>query len=121
MMQTIRRNINRRWNHGRFLPFVAMTLALACMAGTLRPKPTPANPLPLRKPKREIESVVEGFLWIDAEDFADYGGWWLDTQFVHLMGSARPGCSRSGSTTSDGLLSAPGVRPPPPPSHRAGN
>jgi len=41
-----------------------------------------------RKPKRDIQAVKEGFLWIDAEDFGNYGGWWLDTQFVHLMGSA---------------------------------
>ncbi len=41
----------------------------------------------LRKPRREITMVQDGFLWIDAEDFADYGGWWLDTQFVQLMGS----------------------------------
>lgn len=41
-----------------------------------------------RKPAREVEQVVPGTLWIDAEDFADYGGWWLDTKFVHLMGSA---------------------------------
>jgi len=40
-----------------------------------------------RKPPREATMVVDGFLWIDAEDFADYGGWTLDTQFVHLMGS----------------------------------
>jgi hypothetical protein len=41
-----------------------------------------------RKPAREVTEVEPGFLWVDAEDFADYGGWWLDTQFVHLMGSA---------------------------------
>ena len=40
-----------------------------------------------RKPPREVTMVVDGFLWIDAEDFADYGGWRLDTQFVYLMGS----------------------------------
>ncbi len=40
-----------------------------------------------RKPPREVTEVVDGFLWIDAEDFSDYGGWTLDTQFVHLMGS----------------------------------
>ncbi len=28
------------------------------------------------------------FLWIDAEAFDHYGGWTLDTQYVHLMGSA---------------------------------
>jgi len=41
-----------------------------------------------KKPTREITMAKDGFLWIDAEDFADYGGWLLDTQFVHLMGSA---------------------------------
>ena len=41
-----------------------------------------------KKPSREIGVVRDGFLWIDAEDFADYGGWSLDTQFTHLMGSA---------------------------------
>lgn len=41
----------------------------------------------LRKPPREITMLQDGFLWIDAEDFSDYGGWLLDTQFVHLMGS----------------------------------
>ncbi|NQT51640.1 FAD-dependent oxidoreductase [bacterium] len=42
----------------------------------------------LRKPPKKIAMVKDGFLWIDAEDFDDYGGWWLDTQFVHLMGSS---------------------------------
>ena len=41
-----------------------------------------------RKPAGEIPMIVPGFLWIDAEDFQQYGGWLLDTQFVHLMGSA---------------------------------
>ncbi len=41
-----------------------------------------------RKPLRPVGMVQAGFIWIDAEDFADYGGWTLDTQFVHLMGSA---------------------------------
>ena len=41
-----------------------------------------------RKPPREVREVTPGFLWIDAEDFADYGGWWIDTQFVAFMGSA---------------------------------
>ncbi|MFA5688676.1 MAG: FAD-dependent oxidoreductase [Kiritimatiellales bacterium] len=27
-------------------------------------------------------------IWIEAEDFQDYGGWLLDTQFMHLMGSS---------------------------------
>ena len=41
-----------------------------------------------RKPAREAKEVVPGFLWIEAEDFADYGGWWIDTQYVAFMGSA---------------------------------
>lgn len=36
----------------------------------------------------ESQMVVDGFLYVDAEDFDDYGGWRMDTQFVHLMGSA---------------------------------
>ena len=42
---------------------------------------------PLVKPAREA-TVVDGLVWLDAEDFGDYGGWVADTQFVHLMGSA---------------------------------
>jgi len=40
------------------------------------------------KPHRAaVDMVVDGFLYIDMEDFAEYGGWHMDTQFVHLMGS----------------------------------
>ena len=31
---------------------------------------------------------VPGFLWIEAEDFAERGDWQVDTQFTHKMGSA---------------------------------
>lgn len=41
-----------------------------------------------RKPRRRIEMAVDGFLWVDAADFADYGGWYLDSQHAHLMGSS---------------------------------
>ncbi len=37
--------------------------------------------------KRDAKAVVAGTLWIDTEDFDDYGGWWMDTQFVPQMGS----------------------------------
>ncbi|MEM9237771.1 MAG: FAD-dependent oxidoreductase, partial [Verrucomicrobiota bacterium] len=37
--------------------------------------------------KVKPEPLVPGTLWIDAEDFDDYGGWWMDTQFVPQMGS----------------------------------
>jgi len=40
------------------------------------------------KPNRaEVKMVVDGFYYIDAEDFDHYGGWQMDNQFVHLMGS----------------------------------
>jgi hypothetical protein len=41
-----------------------------------------------RPPPNEARMVVDGALWVEAEDFADYGDWKLDTQFVHKMGSA---------------------------------
>ncbi|MBQ7188839.1 MAG: FAD-dependent oxidoreductase [Kiritimatiellae bacterium] len=41
-----------------------------------------------RAPVREIREFVPGFLWVEAENFSDYGEWRLDTQFVHKMGSA---------------------------------
>lgn len=37
--------------------------------------------------KRTAVPRRSGTLWIDAEDFDDYGGWWMDTQFVPQMGS----------------------------------
>jgi len=40
------------------------------------------------KPNRtEVKMVAEGFYYVDTEDFDDYGGWLMDNQFVHLMGS----------------------------------
>ena len=47
-----------------------------------------------------VEKPVEngqGGLWIEAESFADYGSWEVDTQFTHKMGSAYlicPGADR---------------------------
>ena len=49
----------------------------------------------LKAPHREVKEHVPGFLWIEAENFKSYGGWILDTQFAHKMGS--------------GYLLAPGV------------
>lgn len=37
--------------------------------------------------KRQPREVVPSYIWIDAEDFDAYGGWWLDNQFVAQMGS----------------------------------
>ena len=58
-----------------------------------------------RKPKREIVAVEDGFLWIDAEDFTDYGGWTLDTQFVHLMGSGYLIAAATGTPVDDATVS----------------
>lgn len=41
-----------------------------------------------RPPPKTVKMAVDGFLWVEAEDFTDYGEWKLDTQFVHKMGSA---------------------------------
>lgn len=56
--------------------------------GDLAELPVDCARKPIKKPPREVTMVEEGFLWIDAEDFADYGEWTCDTQFIHLMGSA---------------------------------
>ncbi|MDF7824683.1 FAD-dependent oxidoreductase [Pontiellaceae bacterium B12227] len=37
--------------------------------------------------RSSTETQVPGVYWIDTEDFQDYGGWWMDTQFVPQMGS----------------------------------
>ena len=54
----------------------------------VKPEKVGAAQRVFRKPRTAITMVKDGFIWIDAEDFSDYGGWLMDTQFVHLMGSA---------------------------------
>jgi len=58
-----------------------------------------------RKPRREIRMIEDGFIWIDAEDFTDYGGWLLDTQFVHLMGSGYLIAAGIGKPVADASVS----------------
>ena len=41
-----------------------------------------------RAPAEEAKEKVPGFVWLEAENFANYGGWVVDTQFTHKMGSA---------------------------------
>ena len=41
-----------------------------------------------RAPRGDAKECVKGFLWLEAESFADYGEWRLDTQFTHKVGSA---------------------------------
>ena len=45
------------------------------------------RPWTLEAPRTEVKEHVPGVYWIEAENFADYGGWLLDTQFAHKMGS----------------------------------
>lgn len=56
------------------------------------------RPWELRAPHMQVREFRNGVYWIEAESFADYGGWLLDTQFAHKMGS--------------GYLLAPGVGKP---------
>jgi len=78
---------------------VALVVVVCAWAGFARPP----SFLP-HAPKREIREVKPGFLWIDAEDFADYGGWTLDTQFVHLVGSAYLIAAGEGRPVEDATL-----------------
>ena len=41
-----------------------------------------------RAPAEVAREKVPGFVWAEAENFAEYGGWVVDTQFTHKMGSA---------------------------------
>ena len=56
------------------------------------------RPWELKAPKTAVREFVKGVYWVEAENFDDYGGWLLDTQFAHKMGS--------------GYLIAPGVGKP---------
>lgn len=71
---------------------LVLGLCATSVAGEVQGEKNPADvwsPYTLfRKPPRPATMVVPGFLWVEAEDFADYGDWRLDTQFVQQMGSA---------------------------------
>ena len=65
---------------------LAALVAAGTFAVTVRP---PAPELKdFRAPVAVPQEHVKGFLWLEAEGFADYGDWRLDTQFTHKMGSA---------------------------------
>ena len=65
---------------------LAALVAAGAFAVTVRP---PAPELKdFRAPVAAPQEHVKGFLWLEAEGFADYGDWRLDTQFTHKMGSA---------------------------------
>ena len=77
-------------------PMIEFCLAVACLTAssihagedTSRLRPFGPEMKGFRKPVRDVTMIADGFLWLDAEDFSDYGGWRIDTQFVHAMGSA---------------------------------
>ncbi len=77
--------------------------ALRDAAGVrIQPEPIAAGGAgPFRAPAREARAVVPGFVWVEAEEFSDYGGWVLDTQFVHLMGSAMLLAAGAGTPVAD--------------------
>lgn len=51
--------------------------------------------------KRTPVAVVPGYIWIDAEDFEEYGGWWMETQFVPQMGSPYLMAAGTGTPVAD--------------------
>lgn len=89
-----------RWLAGWVLAWFA-ALGWAAEADTSRLLPFGPEMAGFRKPVRPVRTSVEGLLWIDAEDFADYGGWRIDTQFVHKMGSAYLLAAGLGTPVSD--------------------
>jgi hypothetical protein len=68
------------------------------------------NTIAFRKPPRKIEEEVNGFLWADAADFQDYGGWALDTQFVGFMGSSYLIAHGTGTPVKPAVLNLSQVR-----------
>ena len=74
----------------RLLALVMMIAFVTSAAEVVMPPPPAKQPdlVVFRPPPSEAKSVVDGFLWVEAENFTDYGDWKLDTQFVHKMGSA---------------------------------
>lgn len=71
--------------------------------------------IPFRKSRvpRTVREEVSGFLWLDAADFSDYGGWALDTQFVAFMGSSYLIAHGTSAPVEDALttiqINTPGV------------
>lgn len=65
----------------------------------------------LKAPRREVKEHVPGFLWIEAENFASYGGWILDTQFAHKMGSAYLLAPGVGVPVTDAVTSVDVLKP----------
>ncbi len=102
---------------------IGATLAILCAVHsgaradeiTSRLRPFGPEMEGFRKPARDVNMVADGFLWIDAEDFANYGGWRLDTQFVHKMGSGYLLAAEFGNPVADATTT---VKVPKPATYR---
>ncbi|VGO22453.1 FAD-dependent oxidoreductase [Pontiella sulfatireligans] len=53
--------------------------------------------------KRKPKAVVPGYIWVDAEDFDEYGGWWMETQFVPQVGSPYMLAAGTGEPVEDAV------------------
>ena len=85
---------------GRAVAAAGIALAAATVAFAAKTRPAPLKPLTpgawappetcsrYRPAPAAPKEAVPGFLFVEAEEFADYGRWRLDTQFTHKMGSA---------------------------------
>ena len=86
-------------SRGRFLLTLGAAMSIAAVFAA-KVKPPPLAPLSpgawakpdtcaqFRPPAKVAAEAVPGFLFVEVEDFEDYGRWRLDTQFTHKMGSA---------------------------------
>ena len=43
-----------------------------------------------RAPAKSVVEHEKGFLWLEVEEFSDYGTWVIDTQFVGIKCGDRP-------------------------------
>jgi len=83
------------------LVLLAAAMGFAAEVDTSKLLPYEPEMEGFRKPVRPVRTLVDGYLWIDAEDFGDYGGWRFDTQFVHKMGSAYLLAGGTGTPVAD--------------------
>ena len=97
----------------RHVALLLLILALPVFAAKEPPPPRPSlTPGPWapraerpsqRPAPRVVREAVPGFIFIEAEDFRDYGGWRLDSQFTHKMGSTYLIASGVGKPIADAV------------------
>ncbi len=71
-----------------FLKITVVVGVISALAAGAAQKPIFEELKDFRAPVDVPTEHVKGFLWLEAEGFAQYGDWRLDTQFTHKMGSA---------------------------------